>query len=309
VQLETNLARKDAAGSYWLTFDHVHTRFRAWCERSRINIRHAVEQSQINIRVAGDREPTLLFVHGFGCAIDDWRAQLDELSATFKCVALDLPGHGASAMPKAPSIVALASAVNVAKEQTRSRDVILVGHSLGAKVIREAYAQSKSSVIGLVFIEGRFNEGDRATLVQAASAAIERDGFVPWAQHHFAEMFIESSDADTRERVLRRVLKLEPTFGRELFVEALGWDPVRGKETLSNIALPVLLLQSTYFDSYSHRQSLKQGMTTPFMDLVTSMIPTTDAQVITGCGHFPMIEAAAVVNEAIRSFATRIPKS
>ena len=49
---------------------------------------------ELNVRVTGAQDPTLIFVHGFACSLEDWDAQVNALSSQFRCVALDLPGHG-----------------------------------------------------------------------------------------------------------------------------------------------------------------------------------------------------------------------
>ena len=68
-------------------------------------------KGNVNFRVTGSQDPTLLFVHGFACALDDWDAQVTALSPRFRCAALDLPGHGASAKSATVSIAAMGSAV------------------------------------------------------------------------------------------------------------------------------------------------------------------------------------------------------
>ena len=59
----------------------------------------ASDMRTINFRVVGTEEPTLILVHGFACTLEDWDAQVRGLSPRFRCAALDLPGHGGSAMP------------------------------------------------------------------------------------------------------------------------------------------------------------------------------------------------------------------
>src|SRR3974390_2525722 len=66
----------------------------------------------ISFCVTGMHSPSLIFVHGFGCALEDWDAQVKALSSKFRCAALDLPGHGASAKPAKASIASMAAAVN-----------------------------------------------------------------------------------------------------------------------------------------------------------------------------------------------------
>ena len=261
------------------------------------------DRGSLNIRVIGEREPTLLFVHGFGCTLDDWAPQVAALSSRHRCVLLDLPGHGRSALPDAASMVALGSAVNVAKRQSGAGQVILVGHSLGAKVVREAYCLSRDNVVGLVLIEGRFYEGDATPLVERAKLAIDSSGFGAFAQKHFAEMFMESSDPVHKAAVLARVQNLDPAFGRDMYLEAVRWDPARGKDTLKEIDVPVLVLQSTYVDSEGRRRSMQRGVETALMKAVAELVPASSVRVVTECDHFPMIGAADTVNRELAAFA------
>ena len=43
-----------------------------------------------------EEQPTVVFLHGFMGAGDDWQETIEVLAPRFRCVAVDLPGHGAS---------------------------------------------------------------------------------------------------------------------------------------------------------------------------------------------------------------------
>jgi len=260
----------------------------------------------LNVQVHGDGSPAFVFVHGFGCALQDWQGQIDALSAEFRCVALDLLGHGASDRHDMPTMASLGAAVNEAVKRSGAGQVILVGHSLGAKVIREAYAQSSEPVVGMVFIEGRFHEEDRDAVLRRTSALIDRAGFAAFARTLFTDMFVPDSDPTLRARIIDRALRLDPGFARGLYLQAVVWDPDRGRDTLKNITVPTLLLQSTYTDASFQRVPMQAGMRTAFMEVVAELVPGAREQVITGCGHFPMLEAADLVNQALRGFADRL---
>jgi len=77
--------------------------------------------NHINFVVRGTGDPTLIFVHGFACSLDDWEEQFRALSPRFRCVALDLPGHGDSAKPEAISIENMGTAVNQVKDRIAAR--------------------------------------------------------------------------------------------------------------------------------------------------------------------------------------------
>jgi pimeloyl-ACP methyl ester carboxylesterase len=51
---------------------------------------------------------------------------------------------------------------------------------------------------------------------------------------------------------------------------------------------------------------MQWGMTTPWMDLVASLVPNSEAKIIPHAGHFAMIEAAPAVSDQIQAFATHI---
>ncbi|MEY4156481.1 MAG: hypothetical protein RJB64_1202 [Pseudomonadota bacterium] len=268
-----------------------------------------ITDQKLNVAVTGDGEPTLVFVHGFCCAMGDWKAQVDALSARFECVSLDLPGHGASTIPQETTLAELGAAVNSAKARSSGRKFILIGHSLGCKVIREAYAQASDDVVGMVFIEGAFYPGDGDSVRNKARDAVDSAGFTAYAQRHFAEMFVDNSDPGLRENILARIGQVNPDFGRALYLQAVGWDAIRGKETLQSIKVPVLVLQSTYMDAELKRRPLVPGMQTPFMQLVADLLPNSESKVIPGCGHFVMNEAPEAINTELLSFATRISRN
>lgn len=266
-------------------------------------------KGNINFRVTGSRDPTLLFVHGFACALDDWDAQVAALSPRFRCVALDLPGQGASAKPATVSIAAMGSAVAQVKEQVGARSTVLIGHSMGCRVIVEALLQSPSGVAGLVFVDGSILGGDPQTGVQRAKDAIGKAGMDPLTQRLFNDMFLESSDPKLRERLVARAQAVDVPLREELFVDLVRWDLTKAKDALKQIKVPTLVLQSTFINTELKRVPMQPGMTTPFMDAVAAAVPSSEAQIVTGSGHFAMIEAAPAVNDAIGKFATRLTVS
>jgi pimeloyl-ACP methyl ester carboxylesterase len=260
----------------------------------------------INTRVLGTQDPTLIFVHGFACALDDWDAQVKALSPRFRCVALDLPGHGVSAKPETVSIAAMGSAVKQVKERVGARATILVGHSMGCRVIIEAFLKSPSGVAGLVFVDGSIIGSDPETGVQRAKDSISRGGMDALTQRLFTDMFLEGSDPTLRDRLIARAKGVDPAFREELFVDLVRWDLTKARGALKQITVPALVLQATYIDSNLRRVPLRAGMTTPWMDAIASSLAKPEAKIVPDAGHFAMIEGAQIVNEEIGKFATRL---
>jgi pimeloyl-ACP methyl ester carboxylesterase len=267
------------------------------------------QSGNVNFRVTGSQDPTLVFVHGFACALADWDAQVAALSPRYRCAALDLPGHGASAKPATVSIAAMGSAVARVKEQIGARSTVLIGHSMGCRVIVEALLHSPAGVAGLVFVDGSILGGDPETGVTRAKEAVSKAGIDPLTRRLFGDMFLETSDPKLRERLVARAQGVDPGLREELFVDLVRWDLTKAREALKQIKVPALVLQSTFINPELKRVPMQAGMTTPFMDAVAASVPNSEAKTVTGSGHFAMIEAAPSVNDEIGRFAARLAVS
>lgn len=263
----------------------------------------------VHYRVEGESNPTLIFIHGFGCEIQDWQPLILALSGRYRCVALDLPGHGRSSKATEATVAEMARAVNTVRDHSKGRPVILIGHSLGCKVIREAYAISQTDVVGMVFIEGALYVANREEILERARSTIDREGFSAFADKHFRAMFNEDAAPSLVTSVLKRLQTLDPSFGRGLYLDAVGWDPVSGIDTLQRISVPVLVLQSTFVDANLKRRALEPGVETPFMEAVRENVADVSIRTILGRGHFPMLETPDAVALAINEFALRFVRA
>lgn len=259
--------------------------------------------TDLAIRDLGSGSPTLLFVHGFACAMEDWDAQFDALSGQFRCLALDLPGHGRSAGRRAASIADLAAAVAEVTRQAGER-VILVGHSIGAKVIRETYAIAPETVCGLVFIDGAFYDVDVEQKCEGTRLFIEINGFPAFVRSYFGAA--AGVDPASREQVIARASRLDPVVGRDIFLAAVAYDADRGEDSLRRIGVPVLLLQSSQIEPSGWRVSLEPGVVTPFMDRVRRLVQDAEIVSIPRSSHFPMRDNADEVNAHLRAFAGKL---
>jgi pyruvate dehydrogenase E2 component (dihydrolipoamide acetyltransferase) len=78
---------------------------------------------------------TIVFLHGLGGTQSTWASVLGAFAETYRIVAVDLPGHGASDKP-APdstdySISGIATKIGELLEKLELAPAVLVGHSLG----------------------------------------------------------------------------------------------------------------------------------------------------------------------------------
>src|SRR5215203_4452706 len=91
----------------------------------------------LNHEVSGDGlYPTILFLHGFMGSSADWRGAIAALGDRYFCIAVDLPGHGASlGMPPDTYTIegAARTVIGILYELERVRTVI-AGYSMGGRL-------------------------------------------------------------------------------------------------------------------------------------------------------------------------------
>jgi pimeloyl-ACP methyl ester carboxylesterase len=262
---------------------------------------------QLSVRVAGGGTPTLIFVHGGFCTQHDWSAQVRALEPRYSVVTFDMPGHGDSTVPHQASVAALAEALRGIISKWGGGRAVLVGHSLGVDVSLEAYRQSSAGIAGLVLIEGGLvADGDPERAVATFQDGLKAVGLDTFLNTAFGEMFTPRSDPQLRQQVLDRLKTLDRHFAQDIILSKIHWDASEAARVLARVTVPVLLLQSTYFDETFRRRSLEPGMTTPWTELVMRQVPSAELHCVPGVGHFPQIEAADVVNQHIAAFAERL---
>jgi len=95
------------------------------------------------------KNPTLLFLHGFGESKETWRFIVPELSKHYHLVLLDLKGFGASPKPKDGLYSVYDQAKVVAKfmEEKRLENVTVVGRSYGGGVALVLALMQKDKLI------------------------------------------------------------------------------------------------------------------------------------------------------------------
>ena len=255
---------------------------------------------QVSVDCSGSGTPALIFVHGGACDRHDWDAQRQALSPRFRIVTADMPGHGESGPPAAADIETLAQAVCEIKARYGGDASVLVGHSMGCRFVLEAFRQSRSGVVGLVFVDGSYFADERAA--DAVQEKIRTMGAEQFLELTFGQMFLPTSDPVLRRRMISKTRGWNPEF----ILSMIRWDAREAPRVVASVNIPVLVLQSSYLDGDFNRRSLKAGMTTPWTELVTRRVPDAELRIVSGVGHFAQIEAAEVVSQYIGEFAERL---
>ena len=119
----------------------------------------------------------VLFVHGNGANLTQWRAQLDHLRPTRRAVAFDLRGMGRSdpAANGDDSVRAMADDVEAVANALKLDRFIIVGHSYGGAVLAQYAAEHPERVAGVVFADAAGNVKISDEAAQKFFAAMRKD--------------------------------------------------------------------------------------------------------------------------------------
>ena len=255
--------------------------------------------------VAGQGLPPVVFVHGFGCAHGDWDRQVAYFSPTHQTVAVDLRGHGAS-----PGSVDLCSIERYGADVTEAmhalalRPAVLVGHSMGCRVVTEAALQAPDRTAGVVLLDGSQFAGAMGPVLRKRFA--EPDGYATMVTGMFTDMFTAKSDPHMAASVVARAQSLPRPVGEKMLLDMQRYDTGRLAQSLASLKVPVMAIQSTYSNDKRERRPLLAGQTTAYLDMLRARIPLVQVEIVPDTGHFPQIDESERTNELIGRFIASI---
>jgi pimeloyl-ACP methyl ester carboxylesterase len=218
-------------------------------------------------------------------------------------VACDLRGHGETpGRPQDCSIEHFGGDVMALVNNLELPNPVLVGHSMGCRVVLEANRIAPERVAGIVLIDGsRFATGDPAAAEAAAQAQIEQMGYAAWAEDLFRQMFLQSTPAT--ERLVQRAVRQSAEIGAALWPRSARWDAGTLEPALAAVRAPVLVIQTTTRDAQTGKRGpLQAGQSTPWLELLRARLKEPRIEILPGLGHFPQLDTPERVNRLIAEF-------
>ena len=250
------------------------------------------DRVQINYKIAGDRRPTIILIHGWASRLDHWNPVASALARQHRVLRMDLRGHGGSDAPDdGYSMRQFADDVGALARAQRITNAVVVGHSMGSTVALELALRHPRIVGSLVLVDGALDQ-------YASARDVERSELwkmmtdVPYEEaiiESYSQFFPDPRDADLAARIVRDAARTPE------HAALASW---RATLTANIPAIAQQVKQPTLYVSGGHGLRSQAD--------VRAILPHAAFAQAAACGHFVQVEAPDQLTAMIRRFVDRL---
>ena len=249
-----------------------------------------VDGVNIHSTTTGTGPATLVMVHGWTCDETSWASQVPALAKKYRVITLDLPGHGRSGAPADGkfSMDLFARAVEAVRAEARATKIVLVGHSMGAPVIRQYARLYPDRVAGLIAVDGpldmrQFPAEFKPPDLSGAEGLKAREGMI-------RGMFTPQTAPDLQQKILAMMLKAPEATATGAMRSMM--DPSLRKDDVT--PMPALAVWA------GTNQQL------PKVEDARKALPKFEQTQVAGTGHFLMMEKPDEFNRLVVAFVDKL---
>jgi len=255
----------------------------------------------INYSLSGIGDITLLFVHGSFLDESIWNSQVDYFSSSYQVVTIDLAGHGKSGNNRNTwTIEQFGQDVIALIKVLQLKNVILIGHSLGAEAILEAAVLYPQPIIGFIAVEAFKNAGtDLPEQYQAQVKEMLEKFKTDFAntseQYARQQLLTPETKPEITERIVKAYREAYEPMGIESSEDGFNYYE-RERDLLQHLPVKMHLINVNYVPT--NTQALDQYAAKSY-ELIQ----------MRGTSHFPMLESPRELNELLGEAIIRITKT
>ena len=243
--------------------------------------------NSIFYRVHGEGEPSILFVHCWTCNHTFWNAQAEYFSKNHQVIVPDLAGHGMSSQDREQySMTAFAADVAAVVKAVEARQIILVGHSMGAPVVLEAADLLGDRVIGLVAVDTFHTPFQYPSSREKINNIVDgfRGDFKTSQAQYVRSLFAAQVEDNLIDSIVSQMTAVDENVALSALYEIFLWHLTRGEEYLRR-----------YAGKLRHINSTALGVEKPGHDSVL---------IVPGTGHFIAQEKPSEFNQDLEQIIT-----
>ena len=256
-----------------------------------------------NVRIEGSGPP-ILFLHGFGAAIDWWDDVAPALAADHRVIRLDLIGHGGTEAPRTGyTIVRQAELASAILDKLGVERVTVVAHSMGGEVATALADRKPERIERMILIDCPPTAGTSFTTLTEAYLA---PGLGELLSHFRSDAAIRRGLAQgfaphfpVPEKFVADFKQLTYEAFRTAHDESIAYRKAKAPYERLAALKPVPPLLAIF--------GAEDAIVPPDHAKLWTNVPGARVEMIAGSGHSPMVEAPAKTLELIRGFLAPVP--
>lgn len=254
--------------------------------------------------------PPIFFIHGVAESLLVWKFAVEELKKNFRCIRIDLPGHGNSWEQRGPFTMSFYSDVVLAcLDALKLNDVVIAGHSMGAQISLITALRAPTRVQKLVLAAPAGFE---------TFTAEEKEGLIKWAEQAYAQPSpVSQLQFYFRQQLRRQLDHAEDLIAqqsrqhapdrfdrwRETLIKSITGmlrEPVSA--FLPEINTPTLVLFGENDNLIPNRFLHPKLTTEQVAQQGTALLPDAHFKMIPDCGHYVPFEQPEIFAKEVKHF-------
>lgn len=244
------------------------------------------------------QRPTLVFLHCWCSNKSSFKYQITDLSNDYRCISIDLPGHGLSSKPQLSyTIMLMAEIIEGFLQKLDLDNIFLVGHGLGGAIALEAAHQSPELFSGLCLISPVPFLPDSKLQQDILNGLkdIKKNGFRTFFQKSFYQLFFAIDDpvhlpSDLKSWATKMTTVVPDYVGVSTLEALTEWAGKPAVKSLCDLPLCLIFTDITITDLSSWLKYAPQ---------------LRWAKTLNG-SHYCHLAAARETNTILRSFAASL---
>lgn len=254
-------------------------------------------------------KPVLFFVHGLGLNSLMWKYAVQHLQSDFRCITIDLPGHGNSWEARGNfTMTFYAQVVRSCIEEMGLKEITLIGHSLGGQISVITALQMPAIVTCLVLVSSAgvetFTGDEVQKIIQGAEFIYKSPIEVNQLISAFTSHFSMHGDR-VRELIDDQITQQKERFSiySEMLLASIKGmlnEPI--STFLIHLHQPVLILYGEKDQLIPNKWVHPLMNTFQIEELARQKILHAKGKLLPACGHYLPFEQPALFAESVREF-------
>jgi len=247
-----------------------------------------LDTMRVHYQNYGEGKDAVIFIHGWSCNLNFWKANLPAFVNQSRVIAIDLPGHGESDKPQVTySMDLFARAIDAVLQDAKVERATLVGHSMGAPVIRQFYRKYPDKTRALVIVDGSLRPFSNPEQMKQFLDPLRGPDYKKQAELLIGFMVQPVKDKKTQEEIKAAMISA-PQHVMVGAMDAMMDDAIWKEDKINAPTLALMAKQPQWNAEYEK--------------FVRELVPGIDYQVWEGVSHFLMMDEPQKFNETVLAF-------